>query len=105
MRDAFPGYYRLTDEEFDDLWKEAIFVPDTNVLLALYRLSEASRAKLLTILEALSDHLFLPYQVAAEFQRGRIGVIEEQLSTYRKVEEGAEAPGLDRRGHRAPSAS
>lgn len=87
MRDAFPGHYRPTKEEFDALWAEAIFVPDTNVLLALYRLAEASRDKLLTLFDAHSDHLFLPHQVAAEFQRRRIGVIEDQLSTYRTVED------------------
>ena len=40
MREKFPGYYRPTAEEFDELWRSALIVPDANVLLSLYRLSE-----------------------------------------------------------------
>lgn len=37
MKSKFRGYYKPTDEEFDTLWKNAVFVFDTNVLLNLYR--------------------------------------------------------------------
>jgi hypothetical protein len=28
MKGLFPGYYRLTDQELSDLWKNCIFVLD-----------------------------------------------------------------------------
>ena len=43
MRDRFPGYYGPTEEEFAALWESCLFVPDTNVLLNLYRYDEPTR--------------------------------------------------------------
>lgn len=87
MRETFPGHYRPTREEFAELWNEALIVPDANVLLTLYRLPEDTRDKLLEILSGLKHRLFVPHQVGAEFQRGRLGVIDEQMTTYAEVEE------------------
>jgi predicted nucleic acid-binding protein len=86
MRERFPGYYRPSDEEFTELWDTALIVPDTNVLLTFYRLAEPTRAKLIEILERLQERLFVPYQVAHEFQNRRIGVIEDQMKAYENVE-------------------
>lgn len=86
MREHFPGYYRLSPDEFEELWNSALIVPDTNVLLTLYRLSDATRQKLLDILEKMQDRLFVPYQVAYEFQQNRLDVIEEQEATYDEVD-------------------
>lgn len=86
MREIFPGFYRPTEEEFAQLWASALIVPDTNILLTLYRLSESTRGKLLQILEELKDRLFVPYQVAFEFQKNRIGVIDDQKEAYQTVE-------------------
>jgi len=86
MREKFPGFYRPTDEEFKALWQTAMIVPDTNVLLTLYRVSETTRAKLLQIFEGFGERLFVPHQVGFEFQRRRIEVIDEQKKAYEKVE-------------------
>ena len=86
MRDRFPGHYRPTPQEFEELWGNALIVPDTNVLLNLYRLNEGARTKLLEILGAMQERLFVPYQVVAEYQRNRLSVIEQQTDTYKKVE-------------------
>ncbi len=91
MRERFPGFYRPTDEEFDGLWQSALIVPDANVLLALYRLSDTTRAKLLQILDELKDRLFVPHQVAFEFQKNRIRVIDEQKQAYETVEKQVKA--------------
>ena len=37
MRDVFPEYYFKPDEK--KLWKNAVFVPDTNVLLDVFHFS------------------------------------------------------------------
>jgi len=78
-------------------------VPDTNVLLTLYRLPETTRGKLLEVLEQLKNRLFVPYQVGVEFQRNRLNVIEEQMATYAQVEKAidsfAESVGKGLRQH------
>jgi predicted nucleic acid-binding protein len=87
MRESFPGYYRPTDEEFNEMWNTCLFVLDTNVLLNLYRYSSDTKEELLAILEDLSDRLWVPHQVAFEYQRRRLDVIWEQKSRYNDVRE------------------
>lgn len=91
MKHLFPGYYRPTDDEFAALWKEATFVFDTNVLLNLYRFQEQTRDKLVDCIEGLSDRIWLPYQVALEYQRNRLVVIAEQKRKFRQVQTAVES--------------
>lgn len=86
MRDEFPGFYRPGAEDVDELWRNALIVPDANVLLTIYRLAEGTRGKLLAIFESLGERLFLPHQVALEFQRNRLEVIRDQERAYERVE-------------------
>lgn len=74
-------YYYPPSEE---LWEKAIFVFDTNVLLDLYRYSESSREDLLKVIEKLSKdkRVFIPFQVAIEYQRRRIAEISSQEKIY-----------------------
>ena len=90
MKDAFRGYYRPTEEEFRALWEDCVFVLDTNVLFNLYRRSDGTRDDLIDVLRQLSeqDRLWLPYQVADEYQRGRLGVIDTQANLYVGLREG-----------------
>ncbi len=85
MRNLFPGHYRPTRQQFDELWKSAVFVLDTNVLLNLYRYSTTTRDRLLEVLKVYKDRLWLPHQVAAEFHRNRMKVIAEQVDAYKKI--------------------
>lgn len=82
MKNSFTGYYSPTSEQYEKLWKEALFVLDTNVLLSLYRLPTLARDELIGLLELLKDRLWVPHQVGLEFQRGRLTVIaNERKST------------------------
>ena len=85
MRHSFFGYYPPTEDQYEALWKEAIIVPDTNVLLDLYQLPPTAREEMLAVLTELKERLWIPYQVALEFQRQRLNVI----STERKATEDA----------------
>jgi hypothetical protein len=85
MKDSFFGYYPPTEAEYQRLWREATIVLDTNVLLNLYRLPTTARAEFLAVLELLRDRLWIPHQVALEFQRRRLTVI----ATERKATEDA----------------
>lgn len=82
MRTSFFGYYPPTSGEYERLWKEATIVLDTNVLLNLYRLPTSARDEFLNVLDLLQDRLWIPHQVALEFQRNRLTVIAaERKST------------------------
>lgn len=87
MQDEFPEHYRLSTNEFENLWRNALFVPDTNVLLDLYRYSKKSHDELLMILERFQDQLWIPHQVAHEFLNNRMGTINEVREKHRKLRE------------------
>jgi hypothetical protein len=82
MKKPFQSYYRLSKKELEALWKDGLIVPDTNVLLNLYRYSEATRSELLKFFAALGTRLWLPYQVGREFHKRRLSVIFEQHEKY-----------------------
>ncbi|MEM7759203.1 MAG: PIN domain-containing protein, partial [Cyanobacteria bacterium P01_A01_bin.40] len=86
MKDLFPGHYKPSKEEFQKLWVECIFVFDTNILLNVYRYSEKTRDRLFEVLELLRDRIWLPYQVAYEYQEERLNVISHQLKPYEEIE-------------------
>jgi hypothetical protein len=82
MKDSFHGYYPPNDEQYKRLWEDGLIVLDTNVLLNLYRLPTTARDELIGVLEQLKDRLWIPHQVALEFQRRRLTVIaSERKST------------------------
>lgn len=92
MRAEFPGYYPPTETDYKSLLKEAIIVLDTNVLLDLYRLPDQSRSELVETIEKVSERLWIPFQVALEFQRSRLSVIfnerkrtEDVLSSMQRI--------------------
>lgn len=85
MRDIFPGYYRPTAEQFAELWQQCIFVLDANVLLNFYRYSPKTGEDLLEILRRVADRLWLPHQVALEYQENRLTEIAQQEDIYNQV--------------------
>ena len=87
MKTLFAGYYRPTNEEFDDLWKGCIFVFDASVLLDLYRSTAKTRNVLLSILEKIEDRIWIPYQAAWEYQENRLEVIAKERELYSELRE------------------
>ncbi|MBZ9851485.1 PIN domain-containing protein [Mesorhizobium sp. CA14] len=92
MKDLFFDYYPPNSEQYERLWKEAIITLDTNVILNLYRLPTTATDELLKLIELLGDRIWIPHQVALEFQRRRLTVIsserkssEDALSTAKEV--------------------
>lgn len=86
MKNLFPGHYKPSEKEFQKLWNECIFVFDTNILLNVYRYSEKTRERLFEILDLLQARIWLPYQVAYEYQEERLNVISHQLKPYEEIE-------------------
>ncbi len=87
MKETFPGYYRPTETEFQDLWDNCLFVLDANVLLNLYQYSVATREELLSLLGELSDRLWVPHQAGLEYQRNRLKKIDELVQLYQQRRE------------------
>lgn len=81
----FKDYYDLKDKDYNDIWSNCLFVVDANVLLNLYRYSEATQKELLNILQKLSDKLWLPHQVALEYHSNRLAVIYEQRDVLEQI--------------------
>ena len=70
------------DEKVKELWKNATFVFDANVLLNLYRYSENTRDGFLNLLEKIENRIWIPEQAGHEFLKNRAGVISEQMKSY-----------------------
>ncbi|MBD1936735.1 PIN-like domain-containing protein [Microcoleus sp. FACHB-68] len=87
MKDLFPGYYSLSEEEFVELWKNCVFIIDTNSILNLYRYNEETRKDFINVLRKIENRLWIPHQVALEFQENRNTVINEQDNKFKTIEE------------------
>lgn len=83
MLKGFEGYY---PPDFVKLWKEAVFVFDTNVLLDLYRYSPNSRKELLDILEGLDDRIWIPHQFFFEYHKNKVAIYDNIGSEYEALE-------------------
>lgn len=85
MKSKFPGYYKPTEDEFAELWKEGIIVLDTNVLLDLYRYTDSTVKYLLDIIEQYKDKIWIPYQVSLEYHNNLNETIITQIKSYTKT--------------------
>jgi hypothetical protein len=82
MRTLFPGYFTPTAEEFTELWRDATFGFDANVLLGLYRLTPESRRVFFEVLKQIGDRIFLPNQAAEEYLRNRLEAISARSRSH-----------------------
>lgn len=66
-------------DEFSELWEQdPIVIPDTNAILDLYRYSSATSEYVLDILNRISDRIWIPHQVNAEYLKHYRAVIERE---------------------------
>lgn len=86
MHEIFPGYYKPTDKQFEQLWRECTFAFDTNVLLDLYSYTPEALSRVFEILEGFKDRIWLPHQVALEYERNRVSTINDQLKPYTELQ-------------------
>jgi len=98
MRELFPGYFRPTPKEFEDLWSNGLIVLDTNILLHLFRYGEETRQEVLDILKALRPRVWIPYRVAFEFARRWRSVDAENRRAYEKLKSGIRKQGASLSG-------
>ncbi len=84
MKSTFKEYHQYTKQEFKTLWKNCLFVFDTNTLLNMYRYSRETVVAYFKVLTKLKENkqLWIPYQVGYEFYEERINVISEYERSY-----------------------
>lgn len=87
MKNIFKEYHQFTEQEFQQLWKDCLFVFDTNTLLNMYRYSRATVNAYFDVLNELKKkkQLWIPYQVGYEFYENRINVISEYEKSYDEI--------------------
>lgn len=82
MRSMFPEWYSPDENEISVLLKNGTIAFDANTLLDLYRVSDDQRKEIISVLRLVQDRIFIPYQVALEYQRGRLGEISAQQKAH-----------------------
>ncbi|HEU5269760.1 MAG TPA: PIN-like domain-containing protein [Jatrophihabitans sp.] len=85
MRDLFPGYYPPSSAELAEMWNTGLVVLDASTLLNMYRYSADTRSDFVGVLNHLRDRLWIPHQVALEFQRNRLEVIDQQRAAFDSI--------------------
>lgn len=73
--------------DFKEVWKDGIFVFDSNVLLDLYRLPESASSDLINVLnnEEFNKKVWIGFQVILEFLSNRHEAISDQKNKFNTV--------------------
>jgi hypothetical protein len=87
MRERFDHFYAPDEDATATAIKTGLVVPDTNVLLGLYKVQRTARNELVAALGKLGDRLWIPHQVGLEFHRNRLSVIAEQEAYFGKTQQ------------------
>lgn len=85
MRSIFPEFFPLAPADLDRIWAVGLIVVDTNVLLRLYRFPEATAVELIGTLERFGNRIWIPHQVAWEYNRRRSAKIKEAEKHYQSL--------------------
>ena len=80
MRNSLPGFYCPSDDELKKAWtsEKTLFVFDTNVLLNLYSYVEQTKTDFFNVIKSISSNVWIPHQVALEYERNRITIISKE---------------------------
>lgn len=82
MKNTFSEYQPPNDTVVRQLWENATFIFDTNVLLNLYRYSKNTSDKFIQIISNLNSRIWVPFQVGLEFNKNRLTVLSDQKKNY-----------------------
>lgn len=88
MRSTFIGFYSTPLDNLNQIWlaDSTLFVFDTNCLLNLYRCEDHTREEIINVMRELQERVWIPFQVAFEYQRNRRQVIEESIASLSKIQ-------------------
>ena len=86
LTENFDHYYRPSQDRKEAAFAGGLIVLDTNVLLHVLRYSPQAREELLSVLGEIRDQLFIPYQVALEFNKNRVDVVDQRRNELQQTE-------------------
>lgn len=77
----------LEEDVLDNMWKQAIFIFDSNVLLDLYRLPQSAKNELLSVLQnpEIKNRIWISFQGLLEFLNNRHDTISDQKNKFETV--------------------
>jgi hypothetical protein len=82
MKSILPEWYGHDDKTIKRIITTGTIALDANVLLDLYRVGKNQREQIISVLTAVRDRIFVPYQVALEFHQKRLHVAGTNVSAY-----------------------
>lgn len=87
MKKSFKEYHQFSADEFQQLFKNCLFVFDTNTLLNMYRYRRETVDAYMKVLKELKNknQLWIPHQIGYEFFENRISVISEYEKSYDEI--------------------
>lgn len=85
MKTLFPEQFPMSEEGLNDIWSRGLMVFDTNTLLRLYRYKKSTSDEILKVWEGLGNRLWIPYQVAWEYNNNRSGKVKEARKSYADI--------------------
>lgn len=83
MKDRFSEFYDKPD--FQNLWKDCIFIFDTNIFINLYSSSKEDYDEFINVLKQISNRLWMPYQIGWEYQKNRHLGINKALNNHNSL--------------------
>lgn len=75
----------MSDASLDEIWTRGLMVFDTNTLLRLYRYKKSTSDEILKVWEGLGGRLWIPYQVAWEYNNNRGKKVKESRKSYTDI--------------------
>jgi predicted nucleic acid-binding protein len=85
MKTLFPEQFPISEEALKDIWSRGLMVFDTNTLLRLYRYKKSTSDEILKVWEGLGNRLWIPYQVAWEYNNNRDVKVKEARKSYTDI--------------------
>ena len=85
MKDLFRSFNKPNEDELKELWENAVFVLDTNVLHSVYKYQSTTCEEVLKLMELIQERIWIPYHVALEFHRNRLSVISGQHKKFNET--------------------
>lgn len=89
MKKLFKGYYNPNGDLLRDMWMsdDCLFVFDTNVLLNFYQYDATTKDEFLELIKKIKDRVWLPHQVALEYQRNRLDVVKKERNVFTRIDQ------------------
>ncbi|MFE4697715.1 PIN-like domain-containing protein [Streptomyces sp. NPDC056738] len=84
---GYEAYWRRTANEVEEAIKTSVIVLDTNAIINVYRMAPKGRAEYLAVLANVSDRLWVPQNVVAEFHRTRLSAVASHIAGLKNKSE------------------